>query len=204
MQRIRLSFRSSALARRRVLLIAGAVCITIATVMFATSGRFSLATIAAQCGLPAPDVRWATSTAGIHEFLVACGDSGRSAYRDLQLLDLVYPAAIGLFMASALAYLLPRAFSGRHRTLGALTALPLAAAAFDYLENVGAWIVLARYPEPAPWAAWLFSVASPAKQALSWASWLLVVAALLGATVAGLRTRWTGTDDGDLPPPLVP
>jgi len=199
MNREQLSNRMASLANRRVLLASGALVLAIASVMFATSGRFSLGTIAQQCGRPAPDVRWATSATGVEDFLTSCGTAGRSAYRDLQLLDLVYPAAMGLFLASALTYSLPKLQRGRDQSLRVLAVVPLLAAAFDYLENLGAWVVLARYPDQPTWAASLFSIASPAKQALNWTAGLLLVAGLIAMGIRSVRSRTGGSQQRDAP-----
>ena len=58
-----------------------------------------------------------------------------------------------------------------------LVALPLAAMAFDYLENVLAWLALASYPDPIA-TTHLLGVASAAKTTTSWAAGLLLLAAL--------------------------
>ncbi|MEZ5143597.1 MAG: hypothetical protein R2726_13925 [Acidimicrobiales bacterium] len=179
----RLSDRLHALASRRLLLASGAVTVVLATTMFATSGRFSLAAIETACTAPAPDVRFTTSADDLASFLAACGDVGRAAYRDLQLLDLAYPAALGLFLGASLALLLPRTVAADHARARLLIAVPLLAAVFDYLENAAAWVLLTRFPDEPSTVLHLLGVASAAKQLASWASALLVLACLAGALV---------------------
>ena len=177
------------LASRRLLLVSGAVAVALATVLFATSGPASLAAVADRCGQPAPDVRFTTSAEGVATFLAGCGHAGRAAYRDLQLLDLVYPAAIGTFLAAALALLLPRVLPAASDRVRLVVLVPLLGALADYTENLAAWALLARYPEPATWAAHLLGIASAAKQTLNWASFTLVALALAAALIAWVRAR---------------
>jgi hypothetical protein len=183
-----LADRMGHLASRRLLLTSGAVSVVLAAVLFASSGRFSLAAVAQQCGEPAPDVRFTTSPDGVQEFLVTCGETGRAAYRDLQLVDLLYPAALGLFLAAALALVLPRAVPGAADRVRAFAVLPLMGAAFDYLENLAAWTLLLRHPASLPWVARILGTASAAKQTLMWASVLLLAAGLIGIVVVRLRS----------------
>lgn len=65
--------------------VIAAVWTALAAVLFAWSGRFSLKAVEVACGVPAPDVRRAP--AEVAGFASACGSSGLSAYRDLQLVD---------------------------------------------------------------------------------------------------------------------
>lgn len=185
-----LSTQLRRLADRRVLVASGALCFLLARFMFGTSGRGSLAFVAERCGEAAPDVRFTSSPEQLSGFLSACGAAGREAYRDLQLVDLVYPAAVGIFLASALASVLSRV--ARSSGVVALAALPLLASAFDYLENVAAWTLLTRYPDPLPWVGRVLGVASAAKQSLMWVSVAVLVVGLVVA-VAG-RIRRAGTD----------
>ncbi len=179
------------LADRRVLVASGVVATVLAIVLFATAGRSSLAAVAAACGAPAPDTRFTTSADDVAAFLAACGDAGRSAYRDLQLVDLAYPAALGVFLASAVGLLVPRVRPGRPlpRGVGLLPLLPLVAAAADYAENLCAWWLLAAWPEVPAVPAHLLGVGSATKQVASWASGLLVVGLLVAVGVRRLRAR---------------
>jgi len=181
----RLSSRMQRLAAWRVLFASGALCLALAAVMFGSSATGSLAQVAERCGEAAPDVRFTSSPEQLQGFLTACGAAGREAYRDLQVLDLVYPAAVGLFLASALASVLSRAV--RRTGLVALAALPLLASAFDYLENLAAWTLLVRYPDPVPWVARVLGIASAGKQSLMWASVATLAVGIIVALGGRLR-----------------
>lgn len=182
------------LADRRVLVISGVVAVALMAVMFASSGRGSLAAVADRCGQPAPDVRFTTSPAGLQQFMEGCGEAGRAAYRDLQLLDLVYPAASGLFLASLLACLLPWAVRRDSGRIAALAALPLLGAVLDYTENVGAWMLLASHPDPVAPVARLMGIASATKQLAMWGSMFLVATALVMAAVTRAHGWYRGDD----------
>jgi len=181
------------LASGRVVLISGAVLVVAAGLLFATSASFSIPHVQAVCGATAPDVRPYTSAAGVHDFLVACGSEGRAAYRNLQLADLVYPAVVALFVASALGFVLRRLVPGRPRMVG-LAVIPLLAGGFDYLENLFAWGALASFPGTSLGDSWL-GVASLAKTVISWVAWSLLLGAslcLAGVEVRRRLTRWRG------------
>lgn len=185
------------LADRRVLVVSGILATGLGLVLFATAGRGSLAAVADACGAPAPDTRFTTSAPDLEAFLAACGEEGRAAYRDLQLVDLAYPAALGVFLASAIGLLLPQVRPGRPLPRGArlLPLLPVLAAAADYTENVCAWWLLAAWPQVATVPAHLLGIASATKEVASWASGLLVVGLL--AAVAARRVRGGRTDETD-------
>lgn len=164
------------------------VFVVFAVAFFATSLPFSIANVTSLCGAAPPDVRFYTPGDEVTQFLTGCGEAGRDAYRDLQVADLFYPAVSGLFLASALALVLSR-LSRPGSAVIALAALPLLGSAFDYLENVAAWIALTAFPGPAETTAGLLGVASIAKQAISWASWLLLLLAVGCLVTRVLRNR---------------
>lgn len=164
------------------------VFVVFAVAFFATSLPFSIANVTSLCGAAPPDVRFYTPGDEVTQFLTGCGEAGRDAYRDLQVADLFYPAVSGLFLASALALVLSR-LSRPGSAVIALAALPLLGSAFDYLENVAAWIALTAFPGPAETSAGLLGVASIAKQAISWASWLLLLLAVGCLVTRVLRNR---------------
>ena len=183
----RLTTGMARLGSRRVWTASAAVFLVFAGVFFATSAPFSIPRVEAACGAAPLDVRPFSTAGDVADFLDACGADGRAAYRNLQLADLAYPAVFGLFMASSLALVLTRLLP-RHPGAVALAVLPLIAAAFDYVENVLAWLALAAYPEPAPTDG-LLGLASAAKTTISWIAGVLLVAGLLALGVRTVRGR---------------
>ncbi len=155
--------------------------------LFAWTGRFSLAAVLDACGTEAPDVLFAPSPARTESFLAGCGAPGLQAYRDLQVVDVFYPAVGAAFLAVALTLLL-RDASPR---LWWLAVVPVAAALGDYVENAAAWVLIGAGPSAIPWVAVPLQVGSGAKVILSWVSWLAVVTLLLGR-VPMVRHRVAG------------
>lgn len=164
------------------------VFIVFAGVFFASSAPFSIPEVEAACGQAPPDVRPFTSAGGVSEFLDACGPRGRTAYRNMQIADLFYPAAFGLFLASSIALAITRISSSGRAVIG-LAAVPLVAAGFDYLENAFAWIALVSHPGAAPTNA-LLGLASAAKTTIFWVSGILLLGSL--GVVGVQRIRRTG------------
>ena len=158
-----------------------------AGVLFGSNAPFSVPRVEAACGQPPPDTRFTSSAADVNGFLQACGAVGRDAYRALQVADLVYPLVFGLFLATSMALVLVHLAPGR-RSLLALAALPLVGSAFDYLENVFAWVALAAFPEPSATDS-LLGLASAAKTATFWVAGVLLIVALGGLVVSTVRRR---------------
>lgn len=181
----RLSARVARVADRRLLVISGTAWFALATVLFAWQGRFSLAAVAQACGREAPDVRFAPAASQTQSFLAECGDHGLAAYRDLQVVDLFYPAAGAVFLLVVLAFLLlrvaPRA--------AWIAFVPLLAALGDYAENASAWVLIGVGPSQASWAASVLQMGSALKVVASWVSWLGVIALLFGVAVRTLARR---------------
>ena len=183
------------LADRRLILASGIVFLVLAGLLFGTSAPFSIGHVTALCGQAPPDVRFFTSAAELRGFMVGCGEAGRSAYRDLQIADLFYPAVSGVFMASVLAMGLSRN-DRLGRNWVAAAALPLIGSSFDYLENVAAWVTLLGSPAERRAAATLLGLASAAKQTVSWAAGLLLVLVLGHALVRRVTSLRKGAGTG--------
>lgn len=175
------------LGRRRIWIASAAVFLVFAGVFFASSAPFAIPEVEAACGQQPPDMRFFTSANDITNFLDACGPTGRDTYRNMQVADLVYPAVYGLFLASSLALVIGR-LSPRSSNAVWLASIPLVASSFDYVENIFAWLALARYPDSAPTDA-VLGYASAAKTATSWASGLLLLGALAVLGVQHVRRK---------------
>lgn len=181
----RLNSISARLVHRGLFVVSGVLWLGLAAVLFAWPGRFSLAAVAEACGVSAPDVAFAPGAAETTAFVEACGESGLVAYRDLQVVDLLYPAAGAVFLMVALAFLLQRIIP----QAAWVAFVPVGAAMGDYLENAAAWVLISVGPLEAPWAASVLQVGSAVKVVLSWASWLLIVALLVALAVRAVRRR---------------
>ncbi len=175
------------LASWRVWLVSATLFGVFAGAFFGTSAHFAIRTVEAICGQAPPDVRFTSSAAEVRGFLDACGVVGREAYQSMQVADLFYPLVFAVFMASSLALVLSRLAPGRP-SLVALAVLPLVASAFDYLENVCAWMALFAFPAAAATDS-LLGLASAAKSATSWVSGALLLGSLGALVVATVRRR---------------
>jgi hypothetical protein len=160
-----------------------------AGVFFASSAPFAIPHVEAVCRQAPPDVRFTSSAADVLGFLTRCGAAGRDAYRFLQVADLFYPTVFGMFMATSMALVIAR-LAPRRRALLGLAVLPLLGSAFDYLENLCAWLALVAYPNPSSTSS-LLGLASAAKNLTFWASGALLLGALglLVIAYAGRRLR---------------
>jgi len=175
------------LASWKVWAASAAIFVPFAWMFFASSAPFAIPEVEAICGQAPPDMRRFTSADGVNQFLDDCGPAGRDSYRNMQLADIFYPAIIGVFLASSLSLAIRRLSPRPGRTLW-LGALPFVAMAFDYLENVFAWLALASYPDPIA-TTHLLGVASAAKTTTSWAAGLLLIAALAAIVLRATRAR---------------
>jgi len=87
--------------------------------------------------LPLLDMRFSYSASEAYQLLDALGPAGRHDYaRLLQSVDLIIPLVFSWFLWAALS----RGAGKRYRLLG------LVGGAFDYLENIAVFILLASYP----------------------------------------------------------
>lgn len=163
------------LASWRVWIASAALFVPFAFVFFASPAAFAIPEVEAACGQAPPDMRFYSSGDDVVSFLDACGPAGRNAYQNMQLADLVYPAIVGLFLASSLA-LVTKRLSARN-SLRWVAVVPLVAALFDYLENAFAWLAINSYPETIVTNE-VLGFASVAKTSLSWAAGLTLLACL--------------------------
>lgn len=170
------------LASWRVWTASALVFFPLAFLLFASSATFAIPEVEALCGQAPPDMRFYSSGDDVIGFLDACGPTGRAAYTKMQLVDVLYPAVVGVFLASSLA-LVTRRLSARN-SVHWIAALPLAAALFDYVENSFAWLAILSYPE-AIVTSDVLGIASAAKTSTSWVAGLTLVACLV---VVGCRS----------------
>jgi hypothetical protein len=130
-------------------------------------------------GGPSPDQSFFYRPADLYEMAERFGERGRAAYiRARFTFDLIWPIAYLFFLAATISWLCRRAFPGPSIFQRA-NLLPVAATLFDYLENVGASIVMARFPSTTP----VVDLATPLFTMLKWAA--------IGASFAMLAVAGT-------------
>lgn len=97
-----------------------------------------------------PDTSYIYSADDLYQMAETYGAEGRAAYIYARFtFDLIFPLAYLFFLTTALSWLLSRGLAETSRWR-LLNLFPLAGAGFDYLENISASLVLARYPSQTP------------------------------------------------------
>lgn len=93
-----------------------------------------------------PDTSLYYTASDLYRIAEAYGPAGRSAYIRARItFDLIWPLVYLAFLVTAISWLIKRVDLGWNRW-GRLNLLPVAATIFDFLENISAAIVMARYP----------------------------------------------------------
>lgn len=174
-------FRSIAQVPAVGVLAIAAAWLGMAAWMFGTHRWGSLPAVVDGCGSPAPDVRFAPAPETTWAFIQGCRSRhGVASYAHLQLLDLIYPSLVAGLLVAVLF-----ALTRRRRRLRWLAAIPVAASLADYVENAGAWTLIAGR-DPA-WALHAIQAGSWVKNVLSWVAWLAVIALALQRTSVTFR-----------------
>ena len=147
-------------------------------------------------GGPTPDTSFFYSASDLYRWAEAFGADGRSDYIQARFtFDLLWPLVYTVFLATLLSWLLVRAVPATSRWR-LLNLLPVLALLCDYAENVGASIVIARFPSNTPVLADLTTVFTMLK-------WISLSAAFALVPVVGViaLVRRGRTDTPLLDPP---
>jgi hypothetical protein len=136
-----------------------------------------------------PDTSYRYAPEDLYRLAEEYGEQGRAHYvRSRATFDVVWPLTYGAFLQTSLLLASRRTVMGRLPTV--LMALPLLTVAADYLENLSAAVVMARYPAQTTVLASAAPVFTFVKWNLLYASFALVaVGALLGLVDVGRRRR---------------
>ncbi|HEX7411123.1 MAG TPA: hypothetical protein VF298_03190 [Bacteroidales bacterium] len=115
----------------------------------------------------------------VNALLNALGESGRNAYLYDQLpLDMIYPFMYGLTYCLVLAWFLES--MGKLKGFFVyLCLLPLAAATFDYLENIGIITMLKSYPHNSDLLSQTTNVFSVLKSSLTTVYFLVLIVVVI-------------------------
>ena len=133
-----------------------------------------------------PDMSFLYSAADLYRMAEAYGPQGRQAYiRARFTFDLLWPVVYTMFLVTAISWVYRRAFAADSRWQLANLA-PVLGMALDYLENVSAALVMARYPQPTAVVAELTPVFTSLKWVFVNGSFVLL---LLGVVVGVWRWR---------------
>jgi hypothetical protein len=127
-------------------------------------------------GAGSPDTSFWYTASDLYRFAEAYGETGRDAYvRARWTFDLIYPLVYASFLISCLSWLFAYA-SPPTSAWRALNLVPFLGMIFDYLENTATSMVMARYPNLTPLAAY-------AAPLLTLAKWVFVLGSFLGLTI---------------------
>ena len=97
-----------------------------------------------------PDTSFLYTAADLYRMAEAYGDAGRAAYIHARFtFDVIWPLVYTLFLVTAISWLFRKALPAESRWQR-LNLLPFLGMGFDFLENVGASLVMARYPAQTP------------------------------------------------------
>ncbi len=97
-------------------------------------------------GAGSADTSFFYSAADLYHMAEAYGEQGRQAYIQARFtFDLVWPIAYGFFLTTAISWLFSKSIADTSRW-HLLNLVPVLGMLFDYLENIGASLVMARYP----------------------------------------------------------
>ena len=134
-----------------------------------------------------PDMSFFYSAADLYQYADAYGESGRSAYiRARFTFDIIWPLVYLFFLATSLGWALLR-FVPLESKWRLLNLFPVLGWLFDWLENIGASIVMANYPVQTPVVDVLTTLFTPIKWIFVGGSFVLLAGALLLALWKRLR-----------------
>ncbi|MBN1266986.1 MAG: hypothetical protein JXA25_15940 [Anaerolineales bacterium] len=110
-----------------------------------------------------PDTSFFYSAQDLYRIAEEYGEQGRSAYiRARFTFDIIWPVVYSVFLLTAAGWLGSRLFSESRWSL--LNLVPLLGTLFDFLENVGASLVFARFPDTSP----ILGMLTPVFTLLKW------------------------------------
>ena len=124
-------------------------------------------------GESSPDTSLMYSASDLYEMAEAYGEDGRRVYITLRFtFDLVWPLIYMFFMVTVLSRLLIK--FPEKSLLRKLHFVPIIGGMFDFLENIAASIVLARYPLKTPLIAEMTPIVSLIKWGILGVGFMLI------------------------------
>ena len=154
--------------------------------------RQSAAAEANGAGAATPDLSFFYTPTELVRMAEAYGVDGRQAYvRARFTFDVAWPLVYTFFLVTTTSWLFRRGFPAESRWQFA-NLVPLLAALFDFLENMTTSWVMLRFPDQAPLAGILASLATPLKWIFVGGSFLLLVVGIVAAIVTAIRRGQPG------------
>jgi hypothetical protein len=125
-------------------------------------------------GEPLPDTAIAYSYDEMYAAIDSYGAEGIQFYRTVGIVDAVFPLVYGALLTTLLAWVVVEVHAAEELAL--LVYLPAVAVAFDYVENVGIFVMLWRHPDSYALVATLTSAVTLLKYTGIVLSGLVIVA----------------------------
>lgn len=125
-----------------------------------------------------PDLAFYYSATDLYRMAADLGPQGRADYIQARFtFDLVWPLVYTFFLVTTTSQVSRRAFPA-DSPLRRINLLPVLGMLGDYLENISTSIVMWRFPEEAPLAAWSAGVFTALKWSLIGASCLALLSGI--------------------------
>ena len=122
-----------------------------------------------------PDMSFFYTSDELYQMAEVYGQAGREAYIQARFtFDLVWPLVYTVFLATAISWLLQKAFAPES-LWQRLNLVPVLAALCDYLENIFTSLVMLQFPNRMPLVAVLASVFTMGKWILIGVSFVLLI-----------------------------
>lgn len=138
---------------------------------------------------PSPDQSFIYTPSDLYRMAEAFGPEGRAAYvRARWTFDVVWPLVYTFALVTAISWLGKRAFPEGSKARQ-LNLVPVLGLLFDFLENICASLVIARYPAQTPVIDLLATVFTPIKWVFVVGSFVVVAAVAVAAIATSARNR---------------
>lgn len=135
-----------------------------------------------------PDMSFIYTADDIYDMAESYGEAGRNIYIFLRwTFDIAWPLVYGFFLISLVGKL--SFIISDKKWIDKLYMIPLFAVLFDYLENIGTTIVMARYPIRTDLIASVTPILSFAKWTLLSSGFLLVIILLVILIIKKLEKK---------------
>jgi hypothetical protein len=142
--------------------------------------------------LPSPDTSLIYSASDLYRMAQEYGAEGRAYYvRARYTFDVAWPLAYAAFLVTSLTVVYGRLLLPDYVYL--VNLLPLAAADFDFLENLTAGVFMYRYPQASP----LLAAIAPVATLFKWLLIALSFLALLAGVIMLTRPRFRRVGRGE-------
>ncbi|WP_034551257.1 hypothetical protein [Carnobacterium funditum] len=135
-----------------------------------------------------PDQSLIYSGSQLYDLAASYGEAGRETYILLRwTFDLIWPVVYTLFLVTWTIKLLE--YTSGNNWMRYLVLLPIMAALFDLLENIGATIVMARYPLESGIIQTITPIATFVKWITVSGSFLLLVFLIINILISKIKKR---------------